>query len=124
LEKDPAYFEAYFNTALIALQVADWRAALHASETALVINPTNAPARVNLAQALEHAGYPVDAANEWNKVIEVKPDDVRAHLALANLQAQKLGQAGQARTHYLKVLELDPRHPRATEIRYWLAANP
>jgi len=29
-----------------------------------------------------------------------------------------------ARQHYLKVLEVEPRHPQAGAIRYWLAANP
>jgi len=29
-----------------------------------------------------------------------------------------------ARQHYLKVLDLDPRNPQATDIRFWLLANP
>jgi hypothetical protein len=27
------------------------------------------------------------------------------------------------RQHYLRVLELDPRHPQASAIRFWLEAN-
>jgi hypothetical protein len=29
-----------------------------------------------------------------------------------------------ARAHYLKWLELDPQNPQATNIRFWLSANP
>ena len=29
-----------------------------------------------------------------------------------------------AREHYLRLLELDPQHPQATAVRYWLEANP
>lgn len=28
------------------------------------------------------------------------------------------------RPHYRKVLELEPNHPQAVSIRYWLAAHP
>jgi hypothetical protein len=49
---------------------------------------------------------------------------VRAHFALANLYSQQLGQPGKARAHYLRLLELDPQHPQATAVRYWLEANP
>jgi hypothetical protein len=30
----------------------------------------------------------------------------------------------QARPQYLKVMELDPHNPQATDIRFWLATNP
>jgi tetratricopeptide (TPR) repeat protein len=124
LGKDPAFYEAYYNISLLAFQVADWKSALYVCETALAINPDAVNARLNLGLALEQANYPVDAALELEKVLHAKPDEVRAHFALANVYAQKLGQPAKARLHYQKVLELDPRHPRAEEIRYWLAANP
>jgi tetratricopeptide (TPR) repeat protein len=124
MDKDPSYFQACYNLGLIALQAGDWKAALHAYELALAINPADSNARVQLALGLEKANHLVDAAQEMEKALQTRPDDVRLHLALANLLAQKLFQPGRARPHYAKVLELDPRHPRANEIRYWLAANP
>jgi hypothetical protein len=30
----------------------------------------------------------------------------------------------QARKHYLKVLDLQPDNPQASDIRFWLSANP
>jgi tetratricopeptide (TPR) repeat protein len=124
LDKDPAYYEAYYNQSLLALQIGDGKAALQACENALALNPVDSATRMNFATALEQANYPLDAANELEKVIQAKPDEVRAHLLLANVCAQKLDEPTRARVHYLKVLELEPRHPRADEIRYWLAANP
>jgi Flp pilus assembly protein TadD len=49
---------------------------------------------------------------------------VNAHLTLANLYANRLGESAKARAHYRKVLELEPKHPESVAIRYWLAANP
>ena len=64
------------------------------------------------------------AADELLKIVKDNPSEVRAHLSLGNLYAQQLGQPQAAREHYLKVLVAEPHHPRAAEIRYWLAANP
>ena len=61
---------------------------------------------------------------ELEKLLTAHPEEARAHLSLANLYAQQLNQPSLARPHYLKVLAIDPRHPQATAIRYWLAANP
>ena len=59
-----------------------------------------------------------------NTTVNLIPGEARAHVALANLYAQQLGQPARAREHYLRLLELDPQHPQATAIRYWLEANP
>ena len=45
-------------------------------------------------------------------------------VVLGNLCAESLQDKARARAHYLKVLETDSHHPKAAEIRYWLAANP
>ena len=62
--------------------------------------------------------------NELEQLLATSPNEARAHLALANRYAQQFHQTGKARQHYLKVLELAPRHPQASAIRFWLAANP
>lgn len=97
---------------------------MSADELALALNPVSTDARANFALALKQAGYPRDAANELEKILQASPNDARAHLTLGNLYAQQLGQPKLAREHYLKVLELDPRHAQSGPIRYWLAANP
>jgi tetratricopeptide (TPR) repeat protein len=124
VEADPSYFEAYYNMGVAAHEAKLFQQALSAYETALAINPESANARYNFALALRDAGHLLDAANELEKTISANPNDARAHFAVGNLYAIRLRQPAQARLHYVKVLEIEPQHPQATSIRYWLAANP
>ncbi len=98
--------------------------ALASYEQALAVQPDSVDARYNFALALKAAGYAPDAADELKKILAANPDEVRAHLALANLCAQELHDPAQARQHYQKVLDLDPTNPQAADIRFWLVANP
>jgi tetratricopeptide (TPR) repeat protein len=124
LQLDPRYFEAQHNLALAASDSGDVPGALSGYELALAILPNSNIARYNFAQALRDGGYITDAVAELEKLLKDYPAETNGHLALANLYAQQLGQRQPAREHYQKVLQLDPRHPKATDIRYWLAANP
>ena len=101
----------------------DFNQSLNAYEMALAIRPDSADARCNFAQVLKAAGYVTDAVNELGKVLVSNPNDARAHLALGNIYAQQLHDLAQARAHYLKVLQLDPRNPAAANIQFWLSAN-
>ena len=123
-QADPGFFEAYYNLGLAAYDAAELSTSLVAYEFALSLKSDSRNARYNFALALQKGNYPQEAANEFEKVLADHPEDTRAHLSLANLYAQQLLQPALARQHYLKVLETDPRHPQATAIRYWLAANP
>lgn len=123
-QTDPAYFEAYYNQGLAAYGMANWKESLIDYEHALAIKPGSVDARYNFALALQQANYPRDAGDELLEILNENPSEVRAHLLLANLYARQLNQPKLARQHYLKVLETEPRHPKAAEIRYWLAANP
>lgn len=120
---DPAFFEAYHNLGLAAYEAGDLPASLLAHEMALAINPSHTGVRRNFALALQKANYANDAVAELEKVLAATPDDTRAHLALANLYAQQLDEPARARPHYLKVLELEPKHPQAAVIRSWLNSN-
>jgi Flp pilus assembly protein TadD len=121
---DPGWFEPQYNCGVMAYRSRDFNQSLHAYEMALAIRPDSADARCNFALALKAAGYVTDAVNELGKILASNPDDVRAHLALGNIYAQPLHDPAQAREHYLKVLQLDPRNPQATDIQFWLSANP
>ena len=121
---DPSWFEAQYNAGVIAHRLRNYESALASYETALALQPTSVDARYNFALALKAAGYVPDAANELKKILAANPNEVRAHLALANVCAQYLRDPAQAREHYLKVLELDPQNPQTNDIRFWLAANP
>ncbi|MCL4179800.1 MAG: tetratricopeptide repeat protein [Verrucomicrobia bacterium] len=122
-QTDPSFFEAHYNLGVAAYENGDLTVSLSAYETALAIQPDSLKARFNFASTLEEAGYPRDAADELEKLVAHHPAEVRVHSTLANLYARKLGDPKRARSHYLRVLELDPRHPEATVIRYWLEAD-
>ncbi len=124
VQADPSCFEAYYNLGVAAHELKAYPTALAAYETALAIKPDSTLARYNFALVLRDAGYLLDAAGELQRVVAADPTDTRAHLALGNLYAQRLGNSAQARVHYMRVLELEPAHPQATAIRYWLASNP
>jgi tetratricopeptide (TPR) repeat protein len=122
-EIDPAWFEAQYNTGVLAHKLRNYPLALPSYENALAIQPDSTDARYNFALALKAAGHAPDAADELKKILAANPGEVRAHLALANLCAQSLHDPAQARTHYLKVLELEPDNAQAADIRFWLSAN-
>jgi tetratricopeptide (TPR) repeat protein len=121
---DPSHFEANYNLGLASYQAGNFRRSLSAYEQALSIKPTDEDARYNFALALDRAGYPIDAANELQRLLSANDQRTDAHLSVANLYANRLGETAKARKHYRKVLELDPKHPESVAIRYWLAANP
>lgn len=121
---DPIYFEAYYNLGWTAYEAKDIRQALVAYEHALVVQPDSFDARYNFALALQQTGFYLDAAEELRTLIKKHPERAQAHLLLANLLSSQLKETEEAREQYLKVLELEPNHPKAIEIRYWLRANP
>lgn len=121
---DPAYFEAHYNLALVAFEARNYRQSLSAWENALAIQPNSADGRYNFALALKAANHLLDAAAELERLLAATPAETRAHLMLGNLYAEPLQDPARARVHYQKVLDLDPRHPQATAIRYWLVAHP
>ena len=120
VQADPTSFSAHFNLAVVAFDLEDWPRALASYERALAVAPQDPRARYGFGLALERAGYPLDAAAEWEKVLAANSEHVEAHLALANLYATTLADPAQARDHYQRVLQLQPNHPQAPMIRRWL----
>lgn len=121
---DPSYFDAYYNLALVAYEMRNLPLALSAGERAIRIDPNSANARYNFALALQDSQFPADAEDQLEQVLKRDPKNVRAHFALANLAAETLRNPAKAREHFRRVLELEPNHPSASQIRYWLAAHP
>jgi len=121
---DPAWFEAQYNTGVLAHGLRNYALALPHYELALAIQPDSVDARYNFALALWAAGYAPDAADQLKKILAAKSGEARAHLALANICAQSLHDTAQARQHYQKVLELDPSNAQSSDIRRWLVSNP
>jgi tetratricopeptide (TPR) repeat protein len=123
-QADPTCFDAQYNLGVTAYESGDLGQALSAYESALALESESLKARYNFAATLERAGYPRDAALELERLLPRHPAETRIHLKLGNLYARKLAEPDQASRHYRKVLELEPRHPEASAIRFWLEANP
>jgi tetratricopeptide (TPR) repeat protein len=121
---DPSSFDAYYNLGVAAFEAGDLPQTLTAYEHALAVDATSRKARFNFAITLERAGYPHDAAQELERLVADHPTETRAQFNLAHLYADKLNDPQRAKAAYLRVLELDPQHPQATAVRYWLEANP
>jgi tetratricopeptide (TPR) repeat protein len=125
---DPSWFAAQYNAGVLAYRLQSYSTALSSFELALATAPDKpedaVSARYLFALTLKLANYVPDAENELKKILAANPDEVRAHLALANLCAGELRDPVQAREHYRKVLELEPNHPQAANIRSWLGGNP
>ncbi len=116
---DPSFYEAQYNLALAALNAGDIPRALVASEMALAIQDLPA-GRYHFGLVLQRAGFPLDAVDELDAVLQEEPTNAEAHFLLGNVYAQDLAEPAKARPHYLKVLELAPNHAQAVAIRYWL----
>ena len=122
MQLDPSLFEAHYNLGLVAAETGNLPLALRAYETALALEPSSNDARYNFALVLKRANCPRDAVNELEKIVAHSPNETRAHLALGNLYAQQLKQPTRAPQHYLKVIELEPQHPHASALNFWLAS--
>jgi len=120
LEINPAHQQAHVNIAITMQVMGDVKASLSAYEKALAINPFSQPAREGFASALNQSGFFVDAAVEFHKLLKVHRDNVPAHLGLGVLYAQHLNQPDKAEYYYRRVLELNPQHSEAANIRRWL----
>jgi len=124
VQADPTYFEAQYNLGLASAAAGNPGQALLAYENCLALRPDSVDARYNFALVLKRMNYFTDAAQELEKIMVDNPQEVRAHLAAGNIYAEQLHQPAQAREHYSKVLELDPKNAQATAIRFWLVSNP
>ena len=120
LEINPAHQQAHVNIAITMQVMGDVKASLSAYEKALAINPFSQPAREGFASALNQSGFFIDAAVEFHKLLKVHRDNVPAHLGLGVLYAQHLNQPDKAEYYYRRVLELNPQHSEAANIRRWL----
>jgi len=123
-QQDPSFFEAQFYLAFAAAQAGDLATALTHYEYALAISPNDPNARYNFALVLKQANCIPDAVTELERLLATHPNEARAHLALANIYAQQMREPAEARRHYLRTLELDPRNPEASDIRTWLRDHP
>ena len=120
---DPAWFDARFELGQAAFYTGDTDLALQSFEHALAIDPNDGPARFNFAMSLVQGNYYADAASEFETYLQFDPDNVQAHFEAGKLYAGKLNDVARASVHYKRMIGLQPGHPQAVTIRYWLIRN-
>lgn len=123
VKADPTDYEANEALGLSALDNRNYSLALEALNRALILQNDSANARYAFAWTLQRRGYYEDAAHELDKLLAAHPEEVRGHLLLAKLCAERLNQPKLAREHYARALNLDPQNPQAAAIRLWLDQN-
>jgi len=123
VEVDPSLFETHYNRGVAAFELGELPEAMRAYERALAVDPDSVPARFNFATTLQKAGYLIDATAQLSALVEAHPEETRAHLALGNLYADKFQNDVRAVEAYRRVLELEPQHPNATSLRFWIEAH-
>jgi protein O-mannosyl-transferase len=80
--------------------------------TTIALNPTCWMAYNNLGSSYLESGRLDDAAAQFQKAVDVRPDDVEAHYNLAVALAD-MGRREEAMTHDRRALEIDPRFEKA-----------
>jgi tetratricopeptide (TPR) repeat protein len=123
VKADPSYYEANEALGLAALDGRDYTLALEALNRALMLQKDSANARYAFAWTLQRRGYYEDAVHELDKMLSAHPEELRGHLLLGKLYAEKLNQPKLAREQYARALNLDPQNPQAPAIRAWLEQN-
>jgi len=79
---NPVYYEALGNALIFKGKMNE---ALASFRTALDIDPSSLAARTGAARVLESGTDTEAAINAWNSVLEISPDNPRAHARLASL---------------------------------------
>ena len=123
VKADPAWFEARFKLGQASYYTGETSLALQSFENALSIDPNDGPARFNFAMSLVQGNYFAEAANELETFLQFDPNNIQAHLEVGNIYAEKLRDIEKAAIHYKRAIGLNPEHPEAVNMRYWLIRN-
>ena len=85
--------------------------------------PLSSDARFNYAILLQQQGFIVDALAQYEKILELNPNEPAVRLTAATLYARDPATRAKARQHYDAYLRLVPNSPMARDIRDWLEKN-
>jgi tetratricopeptide (TPR) repeat protein len=133
LAVDPGFQQAHLNLAIALHGKGEINKALPSYEAALSINPLSHKSRQGFAAALNASKFYVDAAQEYETLLERFPagttaqlvkDRAAAHMDLAGVYANQLKLPDRARRHFRDALKLNPNHGLAPTVRVWLSQNP
>ena len=120
---DPTFAQAYYNLAIAHQTSNQPDLALNNYELALAAQTDFRDARFNYAILLQQQGFIVDALAQYEKILEINPNEPAVRLTAATLYARAPATRAKARQHYDAYLRLVPNSPMARDIRDWLEKN-
>ncbi|NCC62157.1 MAG: tetratricopeptide repeat protein [Verrucomicrobiae bacterium] len=123
IQKDPAWFEAYFNMGLACYGSGEYSTSLLAFENALALKPDSWETRYNFALALNKADHPNEAIVELKKVTRLKDSYANAWLEMGVIYQNRFADIDNAYNAYQKFITLAPDHPSAYTTKIWLTQN-
>jgi len=123
IQKDPAWFEAYFNLGLACYGAGEYSSSLLAFENALALKPDSWETRYNFALALNKADHPNEAIVELKKVTRLKDSYANAWLEMGVIYQNRFADIENAYNAYQKFITLAPDHPSAYTTKIWLTQN-
>ena len=123
IQKDPAWFEAYFNLGLACYGSGEYSSSLLAFENALALKPDSWETRYNFALALNKADHPNEAIVELKKVTRLNDSYANAWLEMGVIYQNRFADIENAYHSYQKFITLAPDHPSAYTTKIWLTQN-
>lgn len=108
LESEPNHLPTLMTLGDQFMRMADWDRAVVFWKRALAVDPLQEQALNGLGVAYYNLDQFSESAEQFERIVEMRPDSHRAHFNLGMLYKHYLGDPQQARMHFELVLELDP----------------
>ncbi|HOF14071.1 MAG TPA: tetratricopeptide repeat protein, partial [Spirochaetota bacterium] len=94
-----------------------WDNAIEEYQTAIDLSPMNDQAHFFLGVAYREKGMYEQAANEFERSLQINSSLADAHEELGMIYYRKLKNNDKAIYHFEKLLSMKPNHPKADQIR-------
>ena len=117
INKDARYAEAHYNLANAYRKKGLFDEAIEEYKKAIKIDPSLAQAYRDLGKTYEDKRLFKEAMKAYFGALRLKPDDAKTHLDLGALFLTHFYDRKRAIFHLNRVLQLNPNHPRAEQIR-------
>ena len=109
LDMDSKYYPALHMMGVLAAQNREFQTAIEFISKAIKLNPTDAPAHFNLANACMELGQIENAIASYNKAIALKPNYAEAY-ANRGVSLHAIGKIKEAIQSFNKAIHLSPNY--------------
>lgn len=108
LDNEPNHLPTLMALGDQFMRMGSWERAAVFWRRSLAQEPTLDRAMNGLGVAYYNMDQFADAAEQFARIVEIQPENFRAHFNLGMLYKHYLGEPDQARMHFERVLELEP----------------